>query len=60
MAYGEDPTTGMPGGNKRGNINLTSKAASFVYDPTTILQLSTPQDLGQPILITSVGSWIRL
>lgn len=60
VAYGEDPTTGKPGANQRGNINLTSKAASFVYDPTTILQLSTPQDLGEPVLITSVGSWIRL
>jgi hypothetical protein len=60
VAYGGDPLSEEPGQNQKGAISVVSKSAKITYDPTTVGQLSSPEELNQATLITSVGSWIRL
>ena len=60
VAYGGDPLSEEPGQNEKGAISVVSKSAKITYDPTTVGQLSSPEELNQATLITSVGSWIRL
>jgi hypothetical protein len=60
VAYGGDPVSGLPGLNSQGHIGIRSRAANIHHDPTTVAQLANTEELSQALVISSVGSWLRL
>lgn len=59
VAYGGNPEEPREPGSVKGGFTLLADAAQLIYDPTTVTQLVSPEDLGSSIVFSATSLWVK-
>ncbi len=59
VAYGGNPDDPRDPNSNKGGFRLLADSAKLIYDPTTVTQVVSPEDLGNSIVFTAASLWVK-